>query len=418
MTAETTCASSSASGAWASAADVRVAVVDPQAYTPPYDDELCRALDAAGAEVELLTAHFTHGAAPVPQGYERRELFGPPLARLLERRPTTRLRAPLKLGGHVTGLARLLRHVRSSRPDVVHWQWAPLPSLDLRALRAASRSAGTTIFTAHDVLPRRSRDAAPLWAEVYGSCDRVIVHGAASRDRLLVEVGGIAPERIAVIPHALLHADAGAALPVEQTEPRILFFGLIRPDKGLDVLIEALPAVAGRVPDVRLDIVGSPRMPIEPLRERANALGLAGRISWDLRFVAEADVSALLARARAIALPYRWIEGSGVLATAIARGVPPVVTAVGTFPELCATYDLGEPVPPDDPAGLAAALVRSLTDPALRKRAAAGMQRARSELTWERTAQLTMGLYERALADSARTPVRTGGAGAGRPMAP
>ena len=40
---------------------MRVAVVDPQAFTPPYDDELCRALAAAGAEVELLTAHFTHG---------------------------------------------------------------------------------------------------------------------------------------------------------------------------------------------------------------------------------------------------------------------------------------------------------------------------------------------------------------------
>src|SRR4051794_29424788 len=189
------CASWSGSGAWAPAADVRVAVVDPQAYTPPYDHELCRALGAAGAEVELLTARFTHGTAPLAEGYARRELFGPPLARLLEQRPTTPLRTPLKLAGHATGLARLLRRVRSVRPDVVHWQWAPLPALDLRARRSASRYAGCTVFTAHDVLPRRSRDAAKLWAEIYGSCDRVIVHGAASRDRLLVEVGGIAPER-------------------------------------------------------------------------------------------------------------------------------------------------------------------------------------------------------------------------------
>jgi glycosyltransferase involved in cell wall biosynthesis len=377
---------------------VRVVVVDPQAFTPPYDDELCRALAAAGAEVELLTAHFTHAAPPVPEGYVRRELFGPPLAGLLERRPASRVRVPLKLGGHVTGLGRLVRRVRSRRPDVVHWQWAPLPGLDLRALRAAGRSAGATVFTAHDVLPRRSRNAAPLWAELYGSCDRVIVHGAASRDRLLVEVGGIAPDRIAVIPHALLHATSETAPPAEQTEPRILFFGLIRPDKGLDVLIEALPAVAERVPDVRLEVVGSPRMPIEPLRARATALGLDGRISWDLRFVPGAEVPAVLARARVIALPYRWIEGSGVFATALARGVPPVVTAVGTFPELCTEYDLGDPVPPDDPAALAVALVRALSDPARRVRAVAGMQRARSELTWERTARLTLDTYERALA--------------------
>jgi glycosyltransferase involved in cell wall biosynthesis len=377
---------------------VRVVVVDPQAYTPPYDDELCRALAAAGAEVELLTAHFTHGAAPAPDGYLRHELFGPPLSGLLERRPTSRVRVPLKLGGHATGLARLVRRVRSRRPDVVHWQWAPLPALDLRALRAAGRSAGATVFTAHDVLPRRSRNAAPLWAELYGSCDRVIVHGAASRDRLLVEVGGIAPDRIVVIPHALLHAGSETAPPPEPTEPRILFFGLIRPDKGLDVLIEALPAVAARVPDVRLEVVGSPRMPMEPLRRRATALGLDGRISWDLRFVPDADVPGVLAGARVVALPYRWIEGSGVFATALARGVPPVVTSVGTFPELCAEYDLGDPVPPDDPAALAVELVRALTDPARRARAIAGMERARAELTWERTARLTLDTYERALA--------------------
>jgi hypothetical protein len=134
---------------------VRVAVVDPQAYTLPYDDELCSALAAAGAEVELLTAHFTHGTPPEPQGYVRRELFGPPLAGLLQRRPSTPARVPLKLGGHAVGLGRLLQRVRSWPADVVHWQWAPLPRLDLRALRTAGRSAGATVFTAR-AAPRHS----------------------------------------------------------------------------------------------------------------------------------------------------------------------------------------------------------------------------------------------------------------------
>ena len=165
------------------------------------------------------------------------------------------------------------------------------------------------------------------------------------------------------------------------------------------MLIEALPAVAERVPDYPLDVVGSPRMPIEPLRERAAVLGVAERISWDLRFVPDSEVPAVFAQARVIALPYRWIEGSGILATALARGVPPVVTAVGTFPELCREYDLGAPVPPGDPAALALELVRALTDVGGRERAIAGMERARSELAWERPARMTLELYERVLAE-------------------
>jgi glycosyltransferase involved in cell wall biosynthesis len=139
-------------------------------------------------------------------------------------------------------------------------------------------------------------------------------------------------------------------------------------------------------------------MPIEPLRARAQVLGVAQRIDWDLRFVPDREVPDVFARARVIALPYRWIEGSGILATALARGVPPVVTAAGTFPELCAEYDLGDPVPPGDPAALAVGLVRMLTDAGARARAMAGMERARSELAWERAAQMTLELYERVLA--------------------
>jgi len=54
---------------------VRVHVVDPSAYTPPYDHALCAALAAAGAEVELYTSRFAYAVPPPPEGYARHEFF-------------------------------------------------------------------------------------------------------------------------------------------------------------------------------------------------------------------------------------------------------------------------------------------------------------------------------------------------------
>ena len=125
-------------------------------------------------------------------------------------------------------------------------------------------TAGGTIFTAHDVLPRRSAGAVERWRALYDSCDRVITHSENGRARLLGDVG-VDPARVVIVPHPVLADGRGPEAPDRRaTGDRVLFFGLLRPDKGLDVLIEALPALAARVPGVQLEVVGSPRMPIEP----------------------------------------------------------------------------------------------------------------------------------------------------------
>ena len=77
----------------------------------------------------------------------------------------------------------------------------------------------------------------------------------------------------------------------------------------------------------------------------------------------EAEVPALVRASACDRSPLPLDRGLRRVRDALAQGVPPVVTAVGTFPELCAEYDLCEPVAPDDPAALADALVRTLTDP-------------------------------------------------------
>ena len=117
-------------------APVRVHVVDPSSYTPPYDHALCRALGVAGAEVELITSRFAYGPVAVPDGYVRRELF----YRAALGAPGGRVRMASKLAQHVPDMLRYRRVARAA--DVVHFQWLPVQHLDGHLLPRAHRGRG------------------------------------------------------------------------------------------------------------------------------------------------------------------------------------------------------------------------------------------------------------------------------------
>src|SRR5918996_3265185 len=118
---------------------MRVQIVDPAAYTPPYDHALSGALARAGAEVELVTAHFPYGPVPREQGYAVNELF----YRRSSRAGAARRRRVLRAAEPLPGMLRHRRHARAA--DVVHYQWLPVPELDLRLLAAAL----PRLFTMH-----------------------------------------------------------------------------------------------------------------------------------------------------------------------------------------------------------------------------------------------------------------------------
>src|SRR5881227_3873206 len=151
---------------------MRVVLADPPAFTPTYDHELAAALARAGAEVELVTSRFRFGETPAPEGYVRREAFYPLSSRLFRR---SRLRLPLKVAEHPFGVAAL----RALRADVLHVQWL-VPELDLRLFRPHLPS----VFTAHDLLPRRTAAKEKVWRDLLARFDRVVVHSERGRDAL------------------------------------------------------------------------------------------------------------------------------------------------------------------------------------------------------------------------------------------
>jgi glycosyltransferase involved in cell wall biosynthesis len=343
---------------------MRIALVDPLAYTPPYDHSLAASLAERGHAVTLLTSHFPHGEPPAPMEYGREEVFAPVSTRLFRR---SRMRLAVKGVEYPPSVARLTRRIDRLDPDVVHVQWLPRPELDLRWLRRIATDR-PVVLTAHDVLPRRQK-ARAVWPEVLETAERVVVHSRRAVEQL-AELG-LARDRIARVPHPVFE---GEELPPPQGRT-LLFFGLIRDYKGLDVLLSALP----EIPDARLVVAGDPLDPVQPV-------DIDGRVEWRLRFLPDDEVRELMTRAAAVILPYRQLDSSGVLATAIGYRRPVVVSDVGSLGEIVREFGAGEVVPPGDPRALAEAATR-LLEPAALAAAHEGAARAANTLTWERSAE-------------------------------
>jgi glycosyltransferase involved in cell wall biosynthesis len=369
---------------------MRVQLIDPSAFTPPYDRALAAALAAAGAEVELLTTPFLYGPVPPADGYRVEERF---YRRSAARGLQASARLPFKLAEHVPDMLRLRRDLdgpAGSTADVVHYQWLTVPSLDARLLpRKRPR-----VMTAHYILPPRpSRRQVATARRVFGRMDAVVAHSGHSAARLRDQVG-LPAERVRVIPHGafdyLTRLPEEKPLPAElqgAEGPVILSFGLLRPYKGIENLLAAFRRVQG----AELWIVGNPRMDVEPLRALAAEAG--GRVRFVTRFVEDAEIPAIFRRADLLALPYLDAEHSGVLYTGLAFGKPLLLSAVGGFPEVAAT-GAARLVAPGDDAELATALAELVGDEAARAELAAAARRAAAgPFSWEHAARLTLDLY-------------------------
>jgi glycosyltransferase involved in cell wall biosynthesis len=371
---------------------MRVQLVDPSAFTPPYDRALAAALARAGADVELLTSRFLYGPVPAAEGYRVEEAF---YRRSVGRGLQAPARRAFKLAEHLTDM---LRHYRRPAGDVVHYQWLTVPQLDVRLLPPAP----ARVMTAHYILPPRpSRRQVAAARRLFGRMDAVVAHSEHGARRLREEVA-LEPARVRVIPHGAF--DYLTALPDERPLPDelegaegpvILFFGLLRPYKGIDTLLEAFRLLDG----AELWVVGNPRMDLAPLR--ALAAEAPGRVRFLPRFVEDAEIPALFRRADLVVLPYRDAEHSGVLYTALAFGKPIVLSAVGGFPEV-AEQGAARLVPPEDPAALSAALAELVGDEAARAELASGARRAAAgPYSWDEVAAKTLALY-RELLESTR----------------
>jgi len=355
---------------------VRVHLIDPSGDVLPYDHALAAALARRGVEVELVTSRFVHGPPPAAEGYGVTELFYRLATRFGAQAP--RCRRALKLAEHVPDMLRYRR--RAGEADVRHFQWLPIERIDAYLLPAAR----PRVLTMHNVIRREAVDV-----RLAERMDAVIVHTRHGADLLG------AGERVHVIPHGafdyLTRQRVEEPLPPELAAvegPVVLHFGVIRPYKGADVLVEAFERVEG----AELWVVGRP---LEVSVEHLRRLAPPGRVRFVDRYVSDAELPAYFRRADLLVLPHLSVDMSGVLFAGLAFGKAMVLSDVGGFREIVEDHRAGVLVPPGNPEALAAAINRLLADPEerrrLEQRAAAA---AAGPLSWDRIAEQTASLYE------------------------
>jgi glycosyltransferase involved in cell wall biosynthesis len=367
---------------------VRVHIVDPSANTPPYDHALSAALAAAGADVELVTSRFIHGPRPEPDGYRLEEPFYPLSTRLAP--SSVAVRRALRLAEHVPTMLDYRRRARAA--DVVHFQWIAFGWLDRHLLPARP-----TVLTIHNVDPRRLPGGAfRVEPGLARSVDALVVHSSHGVEELAERLG-VPRERIHVIPHGafdyLTELPEERPLPPELAQvegPVVMFFGLLRDYKGVEVLLEAFTRVES---PAELWVVG------ESWLDQAKLEAIAARSPHRVRFVSrwitEPEIPAYFRRADLVVLPFRQMAPSGVLHTALAFGKPLVLSRLGGFVDVGEQHGAARLVEPENPAALAEAIDSFLRDPEERQRlGAAAARAARDTYSWDAVATRTLRLYE------------------------
>ena len=216
------------------------------------------------------------------------------------------------------------------------------------------------------------------------AADAFVVHASADRDRLR----RLAPGRPTLVrPHP---AAPSVAAPRDEARrrlgvagPLVLFLGLVRQYKGVDLLLDAAPEIV-RATGASIAVVGEVFADARDLARRATASPVRDRILWKDAYVSEEEMDLWLSACDAVVLPYRAISGSGIAARALAAGRPVAAASVGGLAETIDPGVTGELFVSGDAAALSRAV-----ETVIRRGVEAyapGIARAAAAASWPRYA--------------------------------
>lgn len=286
------------------------------------------------------------------------------------------------------------------KPDVtvVQW-WHPYFAPALVKICAILRMLSSTkiIFICHNVLPHETSPIDRVLSSMaFLAPHAFVVQSQEDRNNLLR-----IKKKVNVISHPLPIFDFFRSGDISKEEaraslgegggPLLLFFGLIRPYKGLRHLIEAMPEIVERT-GARLLVVGEFYEDSAPYFELADRLGVSESILFVDRYIANEEVAAYFTAADLVMLPYISATQSAIAQVAVAFDRPMIGTRVGGLPEVVSEGRTGFIVPPADPVAMAAAVSRFF-DEGWAERMAPNFDEEKRRFSWSSLADAIEELY-------------------------
>ena len=247
------------------------------------------------------------------------------------------------------------RKIREFKPDLVliEW-WNPFfgPALGMLT-RLLISSNLTLVFECHNVFPHeRSIVDLPLVDFAFGPVQRFVTHSVSDRDLLLLEFSG---KKVFVAP---LPPPTSFLKPSnrDRSGRQILFFGMVRKYKGLEILLQAMPKVLAKTP-CKLLITGEFYEPIGNYLSLIDRYGLNGNVEVRNRYVPNEEIQGLLDQADLLVMPYLSATQSGIVQMAKLAALPIVASKTGGLAEAIIQNETGLLCEPGDPDSLADSIV-------------------------------------------------------------
>ena len=388
---------------------MKVTLIDPANYGLYYNYCLIDELARQGCAVEYITTNFTYEEIFPPATIKYCDVFFRYSNKIKMLVKHDKVRQIIRALEYPFNLITLIRYIFKGKANIIHFIWLINPTIDYFIIKLLKHKGFPIVYTAHNALPHKtSKHHVNQFKKIYNVVYHIICLTHSVKNILVNELR-ISQEKISVIAHGdydfiLNQVKSGQGFDANKRERKsnnfaVTYFGLIRPYKGLEYFIKAIPYVIKKHPACKFMIAGKDSGGNkEYYLKMICEMNLDSHVNCDFRYIPLSDLITYLRQTDIVVLPYLAASQSGNIPMLSKMGIPVIATRVGGLSEMVKEGSNGFLVPPKDEKAIAEAIGKFLSDPSLLdKMKSTSINYAKDAFSWKRIAMKTIEVYEKVL---------------------